>query len=1459
MYHLKNKKAFTLVELLAVIIILAILIIIVAPNVVNLSGNTKVSLHDSKVKTLETAGEKYGNLNLNDYKDCKNDSGSSYLNNKCTVSIRDLVLEGFITADDDLNNIIDPETNEPMDGSVLLCYNPKEVNVYASYLKKAETPQCKDINVQTGASLALSSGEGIGYNGGNPIEVRILKTGKMTTSCTSSDPKVSCKIEGSTLKMTIEKDPSFTTGSRLVKIEVKGAHSAGTLTQTYNLTIYPTSIFIDKSQNDQLCMESGTTIEYPLEGNNMGTIDISSDKDILEGTIKENKSLILSAKDSTGIDTLTLKEGNGNAEVSISKNIFKLKLDKEMPTELLLGNKEQFTLDYGGNDSVRISVIPIEGDPAIKLYETDENKLVDSLSLEGTSSTFNLKAVKAGKVKIVIEGSNCGRREYEIDVANLYVEKKEAILYFGGSVFETNIVGAKNDTFRCSSSDASAVKCEIKGSTLKLTPGTKETENATVQITGANGGFDTVNVKVRATSLSLVDKSGTPISKVCANIDTGSEQEININARNAGTITIDSISDNLLANATISNNKVTPVNRLLGDEDTFSSPYKQGYNTGITKIRIKESNGNKTASFDYYIYKLNMANNNNNNIKISTNTTEQYEVITRATGNISAISSHPDIASVETINPNYSYEVNKDNKSIIKITGHTIGTATITIKGTDCGTLVINVEVVGKEYYITLKPSEYTTAFDNLDGINNVCTKTDENKNNACVEVKAKCTTKNSDNSCEVTLPDFLTTSEYKINGYSIINDATNPGNNIKKIGTTVRVDDSTNGTVYYAHSLDQNKPECVILESMSTIKYKEIDYYTLSCYEPGSGSNSILTPQSFEITNPSVAEIVSVDPPNETIDSEFGRVGYTYKIGLRGKSLDGEFDFKLKANQVVDKFGNGNDELVKKSLFSAEYRGYRHWNIGKDNAADITAILYVNKDLPEEIKKDDPDDTYTLILYGTGATKSFDESSIIEDIPWIRDGYQEYITNVIINEGITILGDNIFQSLYNMNRVSLADSIEEIGKSSFNMSISLKELEMPSNLKTIGQSAFENCKSLTRIQFNDKLKTISDAAFLNHSLVELIIPKSVKTLGSMSFKSASDNMTLKKLEFENEIQLENISSYAFENHILSELTIPRTVKIIGMSAFSQYSPRNSSLKNLYFESNSQLVTISTQAFRFCNLSQLELPNSLKSIGLNAFSGVGDELTSLNIGPNVDTLKPGFIIGKGIMNYTIDPRNENFVAVDNVIFNKSMTTLIRFPDAYFLVHNEYSVPDGVTRIEDSAFGGMNYYIESNDNVLNFPSSVKELNINNNYDGTFVSRFNIDNEYYTSRDGIIYDKEMTTALKMPVFVKLDKYEVPSSVKIIGKYFGYANMSVREVTIPNSVEEIKDFAFATEPSLAFSTINLYTNTGTTLNPTFLTNINLKSSVHIKRTVNVKNTSMKNIIEGYYGNNISVNLES
>ncbi len=55
-----KSKGFTLAEILAVIVILALLITIAAPNVLSIGNKSRVKMYCAKVKNLESAAKLYG-------------------------------------------------------------------------------------------------------------------------------------------------------------------------------------------------------------------------------------------------------------------------------------------------------------------------------------------------------------------------------------------------------------------------------------------------------------------------------------------------------------------------------------------------------------------------------------------------------------------------------------------------------------------------------------------------------------------------------------------------------------------------------------------------------------------------------------------------------------------------------------------------------------------------------------------------------------------------------------------------------------------------------------------------------------------------------------------------------------------------------------------------------------------------------------------------------------------------------------------------------------------------------------------------------------------------------------------------------------------------------------------------------------------------------------------------------
>ena len=67
-----------------------------------------------------------------------------------------------------------------------------------------------------------------------------------------------------------------------------------------------------------------------------------------------------------------------------------------------------------------------------------------------------------------------------------------------------------------------------------------------------------------------------------------------------------------------------------------------------------------------------------------------------------------------------------------------------------------------------------------------------------------------------------------------------------------------------------------------------------------------------------------------------------------------------------------------------------------------------------------------------------------------------------------------------------------------------------------------------------------------------------------------------------------------------------------------------------------------------------------------------------------------------------------------------------------------------------------------------------------------------NRFYSSQDGVLFDKDKTVLLKFPIG-KAGEYEIPNTVKVINDYAFYSCSKITGVTIPDSVLAINQEAF------------------------------------------------------------------
>lgn len=1437
-----NKRGFTITEILAVIVILAIILALVFPAVTNSSNKSKISLRESKIKTVVSAGEKYGNTSINKYQYCTNGASPSELKRNCSVPISELINNGYILEDKN-NSIIDPKTNAPLSGRILFCYNPSKISIYASYVEDEKDYFCNAVDLSSGVSLSLTAVEGSGYVGGDPIEVYITKSGifKNLTCSSENNGLATCQVTemGSKILIKITSN-EFTEPYKEVKLKVRGEHAKGVLEQTYSLIIYSPSLSVDLGENTNQCMNKGSSIQVGIRGDKIGNLSIeSSDESILTGNINQNILTVIS-KNNTGLATVTLKESNGNRTAPISKRVFSLKPQDEIPDGMLVGNEIKIDIDYGGNDSIKIE----SDNPDIIKFKGKNGEETNSLTLS-TENYFIIKANKKGTAKLIITGNPCGRLEYTIEVSNLYTKSHEANLFAGGKPWSTDIVSNQGDSFNCISDNPNIVECSIDGTTVTLTPKDKTTPEGglTISIYGSNGGFDTIKAYVVETDLNLVDDQNYLINKVYREVSTPNniindklDSFITYKGKNIGNVTIDSIQDENLAIANIEEEKIHLEPRSLDSLEGITGNYIQGVNTGITRITIKEDNGNKKAWLDYQIFKFDIESSE---VSLIADEEKRFKITTFATGNISAVIDDASIASISVENPsNYDYGLNAANDSYIVIKAKSVGETTVTVRGADCGEV---------SFKIIVKSQSFTINFEKGSYVDNIV------QENVLIE-SLSCETVGAEDSCSITFPHIGVSGEFDVIGFS-----TNKDSLTKEYeeGQTLIVNKNNNGTTYYANAKDVKAPVCELqLTSYIGLTAGKVEDITIMCNESGSGSASKLTKDSFVFSDNTKGEITYVDDPIEIVD-DYGLAGYKVKIGLLSENIGNEFNLTLKENAFVDKFGNGNEELDFGTLFTAEYKAYKHWYIGKENEEDILAIQYINKYVPEEIKGESADDMYTLILYGKGETKDFYSGEEGESTPWVTEGFQEFITKVIVKDGITNIGNSLFYAIYNLENVILPEGITSLGETSFAFTEKLKEITIPTTVKSIKDRAFES-SGLEKLTLNKGLESIGMAAFNYNPIKELFIPNTVTTIGNHAFANESESMTLERLEFENGSKLKTISKHAFENHKLKTLTIPDSVTTIDLDAFSVDDYSSSTLKTLTFGTNSRIINIFENAFYNNKISNMNLPNTLSIIGENAFNGV--DLNTFRIGPKVYKLDIFFAAGNNLREYIVDESNPYFKSIDGVVYTKNLDTLIRFPDNYHANHNNLNIPEGVKTIKAGAFGG---WLKSKETLkqfeINFPSSITEMNLKglnmvSNFVGTYISAYNIDSANYKSVDGVLFSKDLQTVYRLPSYYSKNSYTIPSTTNYIEEYFAFSNYSVKTLNVPNSIRFINNYAFAADPNIALTNIYLNIDASTELKNTFLLNFHSTASDTFIKNVYVKDEGIKMILSIMFEDSIN-----
>ena len=150
----------------------------------------------------------------------------------------------------------------------------------------------------------------------------------------------------------------------------------------------------------------------------------------------------------------------------------------------------------------------------------------------------------------------------------------------------------------------------------------------------------------------------------------------------------------------------------------------------------------------------------------------------------------------------------------------------------------------------------------------------------------------------------------------------------------------------------------------------------------------------------------------------------------------------------------------------------------------------------------------------------------------------KQLVTELVIPEGITKIGNYAFSGYTSLTSVTIPDSVTSISYGAFYYCESLERVVLPNGIKTL--DGFASCPSLTSVIIPDSVTTISSGAFnYCESLESIVIPESVKIIDEYAFdmcplkyityKGLKRDWDKIKIEFGNDVlSREDISSKVF-------------------------------------------------------------------------------------------------------------------------------------------------------------------------------------------------------------------------------------------------------------------------------------------------------------------------------------------
>lgn len=424
----------------------------------------------------------------------------------------------------------------------------------------------------------------------------------------------------------------------------------------------------------------------------------------------------------------------------------------------------------------------------------------------------------------------------------------------------------------------------------------------------------------------------------------------------------------------------------------------------------------------------------------------------------------------------------------------------------------------------------------------------------------------------------------------------------------------------------------------------------------------------------------------------------------------------------------------------------------------------------------------------------SFNDYTKKATISGLVDGYNPVtltIPSKINGYTVTNVSQDAFKGLGNLTEVEISEGITSIGRRCFQNCGNLSTIYLPESLNYIGERAFDYCNNLERVYITN----LASWCGINFDgLISNPLYYADALLLNHSVLSGKIELPSSVVE---------IPDYTFSNSKVEQVILPDSIESIGVNAFYNCS----FLKSINLPDG--ISVIGGGAFSRCSsLTQIELPRGISGIISDTFEDCV-KLAEITIPRNVQKIGAYAFSGCQSLKKVNIEDIASWCLMD--LWGYELTSPLAYGADLYLNGEKLetlNIPDNITILYEYTFAGCGSIVnvivpdtvtEIEASVFRECSNLESVEISNNVTSIGGSCF----AYCSALKNVNIPLNLTEISGSMFYgcSGLEEIVIPDNITHIGLYSFRDCTSLKSIIIPDSVTTLENYAFEDASSLKY----------------------------------------------------------